>query len=214
MKMKQRLSVYLILALLPASCNSLINKEKSTHYFYNWDKSKVLFESYGAWSTKTEVDCDVKTFQVIEGPFAKDKNAVFYYGIARPNIDLKTFYLDKNHIPKDYKNVFTTYWVSHNDSMLIWQGANPQTFELIKIPGGANREMWGRDGKNYFRMLQIVNCDYDSFEILDESYSKDKNHVYYEGKVINGADPQTFKYDSKSKVYKDKNAEYSLGERK
>ena len=54
-----------------------------------------------------------------------------------------------------------------------------------------------RDAKNlYFDigtgMRPIRGVDLDSVEVLSTHYLKDKNHVYYEGQRVEGADPATF----------------------
>lgn len=203
----------LFILLFFSSCKKLIDKNKSIHYSYNWNKSKVIYNDKSTWNYKLTVDCDFETFEVIKEKWAKDKNHIIYDGKARPSIDLKTFYFDKNGLPKDSKNVYTTYWSGNFNTMLTWEGANPKTFELIKIKNGVNREMWGKDDKNYYRMRKVVNCDYETFEILSDSYSKDKDNVFYMGKVLPDADPNTFKFDSLKRLYKDKNSEYVGGEK-
>ena len=44
----------------------------------------------------------------------------------------------------------------------------------------------------YFRAKRIKESDGPSFKILDYWYQKDKNHVYYNQNIIEGADPLTF----------------------
>lgn len=40
---------------------------------------------------------------------------------------------------------------------------------------------------------QVEGADIDSFEVMTEYYTKDKNNVYYLGKQLKNADPKTFK---------------------
>lgn len=215
MKMRLKSAVnFLFIILFVSSCEKLIDEEKSNHYFYNWNKSEIIYNDRSTWNYKNTVDCDFETFEVIKGKWAKDKNHIIYDGKARPSIDLKTFYFDTHGLPKDSHNVYTTYWSGNFDTMLVWEGADPSTFELIEVEGGVNREMWAKDDQNYYRMRKVIHVDYDSFEILSESYSKDKNNVYYERKILIDADPNTFKYDSLKRVYKDENFEYFRDERK
>ena len=212
MKFKFFISVLIVITF--ASCQKLIDKEISNHYYYNWNKSKIIYHDHRTWNFSTEVNCDLESFKVINGPWAKDKNSVFYDGKAKLNIDVATFYFDKNGLPKDKEYVFTVDRDRNTDRMLVWKGADPKTFELISVKDPYKQNLWGKDDKNYFWMLRPVDCDYANFEILDLSYSKDKDNVYYERNIVTDADPNTFKFDSLKYIYKDKNFEYNRGEKK
>jgi len=214
MRMKLKPYIFLLCLISFVSCEKLIDKDKSSNYYYNWNGSKIIYTDNSTWNYKGTVDCDFETFKVINGKWAKDKYHIIYDGKTRPIIDIKTFYFDENNLPKDSNNVYTTYWSGNFNSMLKWEGADPLTFKLIKIENGVNREMWGKDDKNYYRMLNPLKCHYESFEILSDSYSKDKDNVYYESQIIRKADPITFKFDSIQRVFRDKNFTYYRGERK
>jgi hypothetical protein len=43
----------------------------------------------------------------------------------------------------------------------------------------------------YWRNIIIPDIDYETFEVVNKTYSRDKNHVYKHGLIIN-ADPKTF----------------------
>lgn len=212
MKFKILIGILTIITFL--SCQKLIDKSNSNHYYYNWNKSKIIYHDHRTWNYSCEVNCDLESFKVIKGLWAKDKNFIFYDGKARPNIDLATFYFDEKGLPKDKENVFTIDRDGSSDSLLVWRGANPKTFELISIKDPYKQNLWGKDDKNYFWMLHPIDCDYTSFEIMDLSYSKDKNNVYYESKVVTDADPNTFIFDSLKHVYRDNNFEYYRGRKK
>lgn len=67
---------------------------------------------------------------------------------------------------------------------------------------------WNEGMGNYERVLE--NADAESFSEIktDENlYGKDKSKVYYENKIISGADPSTFKYVLKGYAI-DKNRAY------
>jgi len=201
---------YIMPILLFCSCESLIEEPKSKHYYYNWDKSKIIYNDHRTWRNKTEVDVDIATFEVIKGRWAKDKNSIIYDGKKRPNIDVASFYIDDNDVPKDKYHVFTTNWAGYTDNMLVWNGADPKTFVHIRLAQSSNKEMWGKDNAHYFRKLHQVAGDYNTYEVLSEQFSKDKNKVYYEGAIIEGADPKTFHYDTLNNTYRDAAHEYSF----
>ena len=83
-------------------------------------------------------------------------------------------------------------------------GRKRQTFSYSK---DKNRIWW----MAYYsiKTTQIRGADIESFTILNENYTKDKNHVYHQGKKIKKADLDSFR--PISKVYAiDKNTAYFL----
>jgi len=63
----------------------------------------------------------------------------------------------------------------------------------------------------YYQGILIEGVDKETFEVLGETYAKDKNYVYYVGKRIEGADPVTF--EVLNEIYsKDKSSVYKEGE--
>ena len=50
----------------------------------------------------------------------------------------------------------------------------------------------GLDGK-----VTIKNVDIETFEDLDGYFGKDKNHIYYDGKILENIDAKTFEVISK-----------------
>ena len=63
----------------------------------------------------------------------------------------------------------------------------------------------------YYEERKLKNADLNSFEVLDWCYAKDQNKVYYYDKVIEGADPCTFKILFNDDYSKDDNFVYYLG---
>lgn len=204
-------SIFVIMWLV--SFKTKVNPEVSNNYFYNWRKSKIIYDNGQKYPVRVnfEVTADIKTFEVIKDKWAKDNDGIFYAGKSHPEIDKKSFYLDKQNIPKDHQFVYTTTWEDNSKMLLIWEGADPKTFELLPLKDGYKPDLWGRDDKNYFYMLKPFDCDYHSFEIFDVNYSKDSNNVYYDRQIIFDADPTTFHYDLKTKLYKDKDHYYKHG---
>ncbi|MCK4635671.1 MAG: DKNYY domain-containing protein, partial [Candidatus Moranbacteria bacterium] len=60
----------------------------------------------------------------------------------------------------------------------------------IDLGGG-----YSKDDKYIFYHSHFLNADFTSFEVIDSQYhhyAKDKDHVYYTGKIIDGADQDSF----------------------
>ncbi|MBW1295041.1 DKNYY domain-containing protein [Aquimarina litoralis] len=57
-------------------------------------------------------------------------------------------------------------------------------------------------GANFFSLgaRKIKNVDYETFEVLANNLGKDKNHVYFNEKVLEGAQPKTFEIISTEKT--------------
>lgn len=70
----------------------------------------------------------------------------------------------------------------------IQMDADARTFKVDK-----EYSAYGIDkNRAYYFGKPILESDGESFKILDGSYQKDKNHVYYKNNIIPSADPQTF----------------------
>lgn len=72
------------------------------------------------------------------------------------------------------------------------------------------------DGEVYYINRKIEGADAKTFEVFeDDKYAKDKKNIYYGDKVLNEADPKSFKSLSKisSGLGKDKNSVYYIGKK-
>lgn len=61
---------------------------------------------------------------------------------------------------------------------------------------------------------KLKNVDKKTFTVLSGGYAKDKNHVYYENKILPGADPKDFRYDKESRKGYSGNDVYDGNEKK
>ncbi len=86
--------------------------------------------------------------------------------------------------------------------------ADSKTFEPLKYP-------YSRDVRNvYFWDIPIQSADSATFRVIygstDFPFGADQYHVFSGHKVIEGADPATFKFNSETFTAQDKNREYEL----
>ena len=127
----------------------------------------------------------------------KIKNDTIYYKNTIINGDPNTFEYISCHLAKDKTHVYST-------SEII-RDCDPKTFEKIN-------PKWQKDKNYYFNGgLAMKHIDYHSFEILEANYSKDKNNVYYYIKILENADPNTFKVNRMTHIGTDKNNSYKHG---
>jgi len=195
-------------------------------------------DNYYCWAYTVLRVKDPRTFVPLEGPFAKDSQAVYSTNgctsLARS--DPNTFEIIPGHegaYAKDANNVYV--------AGTIGQGIDPDTFVVIS-------EHYVRDAshiyfKSYDSVLPLTDVQPDTFRTFDsdslyaadatkvffggevlegalassfaslnEYYAKDAKQVYYSGSVIEKADPATF-VASSTEVFaaRDKNYSYLYG---
>lgn len=166
------------------------------------DKNSVYVDS-----TKIP-NLDPQTVQTL-GIYLKDKRAVYLYTTEIKGADSKTFELiDEGSVSaKDKNSVYECgQVVMPNQTGFKFLGdyygkSGSSVYYLGQIIPGA-------DASSFFPLggSQILRC-----ESTSGGYAKDKNHVYFAGKLIQRADPLTFKLSFELGIAQDKNGEYRLG---
>ena len=76
-------------------------------------------------------------------------------------------------------------------------GADPASFTVLPAEPGTSFSPWAKDARRgYFyaasRIRPIEGIDFASFEALNRKHARDVGRVYFEEKVIEGADPGSF----------------------
>ena len=169
---------------------------------------------------------DLKTFKKLENGYYKDKNNVYYdldnnlYTIK--NADLATFevlnspYSSSIYFAKDKNNV---YYQNKKINGIVADGFEQIQSNFIK---DKNRlyKIDEDEEKNEIKLIPInEKVNLENFEEIGGNYYKDDKNLYYFGenefKKIEGADPNSFKYDNENHTFiaKDKNNVYFEGEK-
>nr|WP_314114916.1 DKNYY domain-containing protein [uncultured Leptotrichia sp.] len=169
---------------------------------------------------------DLKTFEHIDDYYYKDKNNVYYdldnnlYTIK--NADLATFevlnspYSSSIYFAKDKNNV---YYQNKKINGIVADGFEQIQSNFIK---DKNRlyKIDEDEEKNEIKLIPInEKVNLENFEEIGGNYYKDDKNLYYFGenefKKIEGADPNSFKYDNENHTFiaKDKNNVYFNGEK-
>ena len=169
---------------------------------------------------------DLKTFEHIDDYYYKDKNNVYYdldnnlYTIK--NADLATFkvlnspYSSSIYFAKDKNNV---YYQNKKINGIVADGFEQIQSNFIK---DKNRlyKIDEDEEKNEIKLIPInEKVNLENFEEIGGNYYKDDKNLYYFGenefKKIEGADPNSFKYDNENHTFiaKDKNNVYFEGEK-
>ena len=191
--MKSRLSKIVIFVFLVANLGmaEYIKKDNAVYYkdeIWQSDEKKVN-------------DADFKTFVELNKIYGKDSKNVFYEDRKLDNADVKTFQAISDELGKDKKYIYR-----YDEKMEV----NPKDFQLYK---NKDKIIYFRNnGKLYEAGTFLENTaveDLDTFEILDDEYSKDKHNIYYGGLPLSDVDMDTFQIIMPNYYAKDKNSVYS-----
>lgn len=138
---------------------------------------------------------DGKSFEIIDGNFAKDTSNIYYYGYivnGESNIcilpcDRQSFQILDSRYSRDNIHVFFLGFRLKN--------AHPETFQILD-------EDYSKDkGNVYFQERKIAGGDAETFEVFKENglyghdvnYAKDKHFVYMDDKKMKGLDITSFR---------------------
>lgn len=157
----------------------------------------------------------------LKGVYLWDKECFRKY---KKEIDISSLVLiqaNKSENTFYFKDKNSVYIDSYMADQVIIEDANPDSFNLIDIDLGYStsngKDYWydfelpytlhdlvhinqsyQKVGNSiYFGHIQKVACDSETFEIINEkapTVARDKNHVYFKSDIIEGANPQTFKF--------------------
>lgn len=170
--------------------------ERLSPSHYNRDKA------HGYYTNKI-ISSDGANFRVIPWPrnkqgyasessnYARDTTTVYHADKALTGVDLDTFeavaMFNGNVVTRDKAHVY--------DSDEPIPGADGSSF--VKLGSGLyfkDRErVWARVLAKDSAWREIPGADAATFEIVLEQYARDKNHVFYEDRIVDGADVATFK---------------------
>lgn len=166
-------------------------KEKDESY-YSLDGKTVLFNSY---SVKGAV---FGTFVHCMG-FAKDKNKCYRAGSAYKGANPETFEVLNYHFAKDKNNIYSLDGIVKN--------VDYETFEVLdsgyeissdglrvsKLSFSSDKSgIWWMDYYSYKPVL-IKGTNKNTFQRIDDRFSKDDKQVYFGGTRLPKANPVTWK---------------------
>ena len=159
-------------------------------------------------------DVKIKNFEKLGRNYWKNENKIYYRDKKIENADIKSFKVLNEDYAKDKNNVY-----DGNES--IGRGIkDPETFEFL--PNGIiYGTLYGKDKYNvYYIKNKMLNCfdsyyfiyevkriNKDKVEVLNDWFIKDNKNIYFEGKILEGVDYNTFEVLPNGEG-KDKNRSY------
>ena len=191
--MKSKLSKIVMLVFLVANLGIADYIKRDNAVYYKAETEQV--------DGKKVDDADFKTFVELNKIYGKDSKNVFYEDKKLENADVKTFQAISDELGKDKKYIYR-----YDEKMEV----NPKDFQLYK---NKDKIIYFRNnGKLYEAGTFLENTaveDVDTFEVLDDEYSKDKHNIYYGGVTLSDVDMDTFQIIMPNYYAKDKNSVYS-----
>ena len=144
-------------------------------------------------------DIKIKNFEKLGKNYWKNDNKIYYRDKKIENADIMSFKVLNEDFAKDKNNVY-----DGNES--IGRGIkDPKTFEFL--PNGIiYGTLYGKDKYNvYYIKNKMLNCfdssyfiyevegiNRDKVEVLNKWFIKDDKNIYFEGKILEGVDYNTF----------------------
>jgi hypothetical protein len=178
---------------------------------YRVEKGEVVIYT-GFPASRTVIDeADAKSFTAINNEFGKDKNHAFYLTSIIPEADPATFIYLSGAYSKDKTHGYS------GDQLISGDGAN---FKIVPDPGETAPEItmqgspYAHDGERVFKDVFVLEgADPATFTFVPmfngQYLTRDRYHVYFQDKPIDGADGGTFRKVSDFN-FADKNAAWGL----
>ena len=180
--------------------NNNYAKDKDNYFIYGFP-SEVI--STPLLITNTELP-----LEILDYPFSKNSEKVFYKNQVIKNINSITAAVVGSSYIKDDKSVYY-------ETKKI-PDANPNTFRVPEqMAANEELEYYSLDDKSVFLGTnKIVNANPKTFEILDLDYCKDDKHIYFKNKIVTNVDVNSFKVHTHrhdDEDAEDKNGKYYKG---
>ena len=144
-------------------------------------------------------DVKIKNFEKLGKNYWKNDNKIYYRDEKIENADIMSFKVLNEDYAKDKNNVY-----DGNES--IGRGIkDPETFEFL--PNGIiYGTLYGKDKYNvyyiknkmlncfdsYYSIYEVEGINKDKVEVLNNWFIKDNKNIYFEGKILEGVDYNTF----------------------
>lgn len=148
---------------------------------YDIHGNTVVFKhcSENGCLTNVVEDADPKSFETLQGDYAKDRLHVYYGGGALPEADPQSFRVLSDSYSKDSARVYF--------ERQPVPGADPVSFVALSDLN------YGRDSKDIYILGSPVGvCDLASFKWLKDDWQVDNRCAYRHANKLPGARPESF----------------------
>ena len=185
-------------------------KDKNNIYFLNDRDDKMKLEKLNY--------ADPKTFEIINGNFARDDKNLYIFGYKLDGIDPKTFETLNYEMIKDKNGVYFLKNISeeNENSEIKTKKLNLKGLDLRSFKKVNDSDYYFKDKNSIYyedsgNLHKIESADLKTFKDLDYNFAKDKNNIYYKNKKLDGIDAASFEKIVFNFI-KDKNRLYKIDE--
>ena len=185
-------------------------KDKNNVYFLNDRDDKMKLEKLAG--------ANLKTFEIMDGNFARDDKNLYIFEYKVDGIDPKTFEALNYEMIKDKNGVYFLENISeeNENSEIKTRKLNLKGLDLRSFKKIDDSDYYFKDKNSIYyedsgNLHKIENADLKTFKDLDYNFAKDKNNIYYKNKKLNGIDATSFE-KIEFNFIKDKNRLYKIDE--
>jgi len=137
-------------------------------------------------------DADPLTFTYLESNYAKDRSKVFYEGKSFPVRDAASFKMLEYGYAKDtLRGYYLQTEIAESDGMTFVNLDNEYAKDARSVY--FSKVQTGKESGPEPVTITVPTADVFSFEVLEKGYAKDSIRVFYKGKPLAGANPETFR---------------------
>ena len=185
-------------------------KDKNNIYFLNDRDDKMKLEKLAG--------ANLKTFEIMDGNFARDDKNLYIFEYKVDGIDPKTFEALNYEMIKDKNGVYFLENISeeNENSEIKTKKLNLKGLDLRSFKKVDDSDYYFKDKNSIYyedsgNLHKIENVDLKTFKDLDYNFAKDKNNIYYKNKKLDGIDAASFE-KIEFNFIKDKNRLYKIDE--
>jgi hypothetical protein len=199
--MNTRFWLFLLFSACLFSCKRKYTVEGDKVYYHFWNE--------GSGSHKWLLDsADGKSFESVECDcnfvIGKDKRHVYMNGVPISGMDPHTFSFIGNYIFRDKDSAYFFGFYNNIQNCRI-HNVNPDRIKLLEYP-------WAKaDNILIHGYDTLLLNDVANFVPIDKNWGKTKKYVIYRNKILEDADPETFKVINSGYTGKDKKHIYQSG---
>ena len=185
-------------------------RDKNNIYFLNDRDDKMKLEKLAG--------ANLKTFEIMDGNFARDDKNLYIFEYKVDGIDPKTFETLNYEMIKDKNGVYFLENISeeNENSEIKTKKLNLKGLDLRSFKKVNDSDYYFKDKNSIYyedsgNLHKIESADLKTFKDLDYNFAKDKNNIYYKNKKLDGIDAASFE-KIEFNFIKDKNGLYKIDE--
>ena len=185
-------------------------RDKNNIYLLNDRDDKMKLEKLAG--------ANLKTFEIMDGNFARDDKNLYIFEYKVDGIDPKTFEALNYEMIKDKNGVYFLENISeeNENSEIKTRKLNLKGLDLRSFKKVDDSDYYFKDKNSIYyedsgNLYKIENADLKTFKDLDYNFAKDKNNIYYKNKKLDGIDAASFE-KLEFNFIKDKNRLYKIDE--